>query len=72
LRASDSTWPFFMPLFTNVLEGTFSELPLMGVRDSPAYRRAEDRAMLLLEINLSPSPRNLLLAAAVDVVVLIS
>jgi hypothetical protein len=48
----------------------FSELPLFGVLGSSAYRRAEDRAMLLLR-NTSSHPC-LLLATAVDIVLLTS
>jgi hypothetical protein len=45
----------------------------MEVLGSSAYRRAEDRAMLLLVHNLvhNCSPLNLLLTAAVHVVVLV-
>jgi hypothetical protein len=35
-------WPFFLPLFTNVLEGAFSELSLSGlseVRIAPVQYR---------------------------------
>jgi hypothetical protein len=49
-----------------VEEVEFSELPLFGVLGSSAYRRAEDRAMLLLENRWTP-----LNLAAVHVVVLI-
>jgi hypothetical protein len=52
------------------LEMKFSELPLLDLLGSSAYRRVEDRAMLLLR-NTS-SHLYLLLATAVDVVLLTS